>query len=59
MEVITRNDMIECDACGNGITIAIKFLNKLYEGEDVVICNHCITNGIELISPESNDISSI
>lgn len=50
MELILKNEMIECDACGNGITLGIKFLNKLYENVDVIICHNCISIGIELIT---------
>jgi len=50
MELITENIRIECDACGNGMTPAIRFSNRLYENEDVVICSHCITEGKELIA---------
>ena len=49
MELIIGNEIIECDACGNEITLAIKFLNKLYENEDVIVCSNCISTGVELI----------
>lgn len=50
MELIADNKDIECDSCGNEINLAIKFLNKSCENEDVVICNHCIENGTQLIA---------
>ena len=48
MELINRKE-IECDICGNEVTIAVRFLNKLYENQDVIICNRCMSNGAELM----------
>ena len=55
MELIHENEMIECDACGKGVTIAIKFLNRLYENQDVVICNQCIMDGSDLINRRNHE----